>query len=67
VGQGGSFNYRPPIIMGQRLGNWTYGLTLHGPAAHGRWDVGEYARLDVGVGLDWQGKPRIGVGFRARF
>lgn len=42
-------------------------MTVSGPAAHLRVDVGEDTRVDVGLGLDWQGKPRVGVGLRARF
>ena len=34
-----------PIITGQRAGDWAYGLTLHGPAAHLRVDLSEDTRV----------------------
>jgi len=42
-------------------------VTPNGPAMHGTWRPSDATRVDVGLGLDWDGSPRVGVGLRTRF
>ncbi len=48
-----------PLSSGpSRLGPIRYGVSLQGPAVATSIRLGENARLNVGAGLDWQGRPR---------
>ena len=49
------------------MGPWKLGIGLDGPAAKAQWTVREDAKIRVGVGTDWQGRPHGGIHVRIRF
>jgi len=49
------------------MGPWKLGIGPDGPAIKAQWLIGEDAKLRIGAGLDWQGRPRGGVNVRVRF
>ena len=50
-----------------RLGPVRYGLSSEGPAAKMEFKLGEDAHLNIGAGLNWQGRPQVGAEIRFRF
>lgn len=67
MGRGSIWTDDPPIIAGRRVGAWEVGLTPSGPAAYGEWRPNTDALIQAGLGIDWDGSLRAGVGLRARF
>lgn len=49
------------------MGSWQLGVGPDGPAIKAQWLIGEGAKLRVGAGINWQGRPRGGVHIRMRF
>jgi len=49
------------------MGPWKLGIGPDGPAIKGKWLIGEDAKIRIGAGLDWHGRPQGGIHVRIRF
>lgn len=49
------------------MGPWKLGIGPDGPAIKAQWLIGEDAKLRVGAGINWQGRPQGGIHVRIRF